>query len=212
MADELLSRLIGSQKRARILRIFIFNPADLFTIRLLTKRAGMGPEAIAREIRFLEQAGIIKRGRSLPAPERAWKQTRERKKKGGGKKEKAWILNPKFKFLRALSMFVHEISPVHYRSIVTALQKAGRMTTVILSGNFMGDPTRPADLVVAGENVNESRLDQIVRKMEPSFGREIRYAWFTTPEFRYRLTIQDRLIRDTLDFPHVTLLDKVKVL
>jgi hypothetical protein len=76
----------------------------------------------------------------------------------------------------------------------------------------MGDPSRPADLIIAVDSYNERRLDQAVRELEPRFGREIRYAAFSTPEFRYRLTVQDRLIRDTLDYPHLVLLDRTRLL
>ena len=56
--------------------------------------------------------------------------------------------------------------------------------------------------------MNEKRLEKAVRSFEPKYGREIRYAVFSTPEFRYRLTIHDKLVRDTLDYPHRILLNK----
>ena len=123
-----------------------------------------------------------------------------------------WMLNIEFQHLRALSSFIHEVSPMRHEKIVTALRRGGRLAAVILSGHFLGDPSRPADLIVAADAFNERRLDQAVRHLEPMFGREIRYAAFSTPEFRYRLTIQDRLIRDTLDYPHLVLLDKTRML
>ena len=76
----------------------------------------------------------------------------------------------------------------------------------------MGDPTRPADIIIAVDALHESRLEKAIKTLEPQFGREIRYAAFSTPEFRYRLTVQDRLIRDTLDYPHLVLLDKARLL
>ena len=76
----------------------------------------------------------------------------------------------------------------------------------------MDDPSRPADMLVVADNLSESKVDSIVRRLEPSLGREIRYACFTTTEFRYRLAIQDRIIRDIIDYPHVILLDKYRFL
>ena len=123
-----------------------------------------------------------------------------------------WVLNAEFPHLRALAQFVHEVSPMRHEKIVTALKRGGRIAAVILSGSFMGDPSRPADLIVAADVFNERRLDKAVRELEPIFGREIRYAAFSTPEFRYRLTVQDRLLRDTLDYPHLVLLDRTRLL
>jgi len=51
-----------------------------------------------------------------------------------------------------------------------------------------------------------------VRTLEPKFGREIRYTILSTPEFRYRLTVQDRLLRDVLDFPHRILINRAGIL
>jgi hypothetical protein len=42
-------------------------------------------------------------------------------------------------------------------------------------------------------------------------GKEIRYSAFETGEFQYRLGMYDKLIRDVLDYPHETVLDKLGV-
>ena len=123
MAEDFLSKLIGNSKRARIIRIFIFNPTELYSARLLGKRAGVSVASAASEVHFLESAGIIKKGRSLPAPARALKQGRDHRKKSMQQKEKAWSLNQNFQLLRPLTTFVHEVSPVHYQSILKMLQK-----------------------------------------------------------------------------------------
>jgi hypothetical protein len=75
----------------------------------------------------------------------------------------------------------------------------------------VGDSTRPVDILVAADELSERRLEHAIKSLEPVFGRELRYAAFTAPELRYRLTIQDRLVRDTLDFPHVVLLDRARI-
>ena len=48
-----------------------------------------------------------------------------------------------------------------------------------------------------------------VHMIEAEIGRELRYAAFTTEEFRYRVGVYDRLIRDAFDYPHRTILDKI---
>jgi hypothetical protein len=135
-----------------------------------------------------------------------------RRSVGGRQKEPAWTVNANFKYLPALSKFVHEVSPVHYKGIVLNLRRAGRISAVVLSGCFMGDMSRPADIIIAVDGLNENRLESAVKALEPQVGREIRYAAFSTPEFKYRLTTQDRLLREVLDYPHLILLDKTKLL
>ena len=207
-ADDFLSKFIGNPIRAKILRVFVFGQNQSFTIAQTARRAGISPRNAKREIRFLEELHILKRSKLTITLANASK----RSVAAGNQKEKSWTMNMEFRHALPLSKFVHEISPVHYSTVVTSLKRGGKIAAVILSGAFVGDATRPADLVVAADAINEGRLDAAVRALEREFGREIRYAVFTTPEFRYRMTIQDRLIRDTLDYPHLVLLDKTRLL
>ncbi len=206
--DEFLGKFIGSPARAQLLRVFLFNQTEPFTLASAAKRTGLSPLAVAREIKALEHIGIIKKGKQLSI---VLANGSKRVVKGKQKVD-TWTVDQSFKHLRAVSSLVHEVSPVRYDTIVGALRRSGKVSTVILSGSFMGDSTRPADLIVALDTLNERRLEKAVRDLEPAFGREIRYAAFSTPEFRYRLTVQDKLLRDTLDFPHLVLLDKTRLL
>lgn len=208
MKEDFLASLIGSKDRAQLLRVFIFNPAEALTLPAVAKRAGISGASAAREIRAIERLGIVKKGKSF-----AISLANGTKRMVQGKqKEDMWTINKDFKHALGLSAFVHETSPVKFDNIVGALRSGGKISAVILSGSFMGDPTRPADIIVAADPLHERKLETAIRQLEPQFGREIRFAAFSTPEFRYRLTIQDRLIRDTLDFPHLVLLDRTRLL
>jgi len=205
---DFLAQLIGDDMRAKLLRVFVFSDARALTLADAAKRAGISARVAEGQIHALEKMGILKQGNlSIML-----KNNPSQKVVANKQKVIAWILDTDFKHARALSSFVHEVSPVRHDLLMQALKRGGKMATVILSGSFMGDPSRPADLILAADTWNERRLDQAIRDLEPSFGREIRYAAFSTPEFRYRLTIQDRLIRDTLDYPHLVLLDRTKLL
>lgn len=213
--NDFLSTLLGDAARAKVMRVFIFNEARMFTAVEAGKRAGVSVRDAERAAHALEEWRIVKKMKGAPEPSQAKTPARSSKRKRTVKKKEApamWVLNPDFLYLRPLSSFVHEVSPVRHEKIVTALRRSGRLAAVILSGSFMGDPSRPADLIVAADVFNERRLDKAIRELEPVFGREIRYAAFSTPEFRYRLTVQDRLLRDTLDYPHLVLLDRTRLL
>lgn len=212
MAEDFLSSFLGSTPRARIIRAFVFAQAEPLTRMQLTKRTGVSPAAVEREIRALEKLDIVRKTRGLPAPKKAWKLRPVKKKARDARTDAVWVLNTNFKYFRALSMFVHEVSPLRYTRILDAVKRVGKTTVLVVTGSFMGDPTRPADLLIAGDGLNDNRLELAVRSLEPHFGREIRFASFSTPEFKYRLTVQDRLFRDTLDYPHLVLLDTKKLL
>lgn len=206
MKEDFLALFIDSSALARVLRIFIFDQSGVFTDMRIAKRAGVSLATAKLEIRVLSKLGIIKSRTIMVTPHVA--KRAKNAKKSLGKKEQVWFLDQGFRHLRALSSFVHEVSPAQYEVVLDALKRTGKLGVVVLSGTFLGDGTRPVDLLVAAENLSESRFETAVRRLEPMFGREIRYAAFSTPEFRYRLTVQDRLIRDTLDYPHTVLLDR----
>jgi DNA-binding Lrp family transcriptional regulator len=197
MKQDFLAQFIGSQNQARILRTLVFNEEERFTAKYIAKRTGMSEVSAARELESLKKLGVV---RSM--------KVHSTETKAHGKAELTWFLNAGFQHLKALVGFVREVSPMHYDEIIDTLKRSGKLSAVVLSGSFMGDASRPADILVAGDTINEDRLETAVKELEPLFGRELRYAAFSTPEFRYRLTISDRLIRDTLDYPHVVLLDR----
>ena len=191
---DFLSQILGNEARAKILGIFIGSEVDEMTKEEVRKRSGVSPVLVTKELRALETLGVIKQIRS-----------------GGqasGKQEAKWIFNRHFQHARALSMFVHQVSPQEFSAVEKVLKSSGRVSAVILSGVFVGDPTRPVDVLIAGDAMNEGRVEKVLKSLEPRFGREIRYAVISTPEFRYRLAIQDRLLRDTLDFPHRILINR----
>ena len=203
MKQDFLSEFIENSNRARILRTLVFNENERFTKERAGKRAGINPQAAEDELKALKKKGIARHARIATMPHVSKKKQ---------KAEVVWFLNSNFKHLRALAAFVREISPMRYEEIIDALKGSGKLSAVVLSGSFMGDSTRPADILVAADRLNERRLETAIKELEPLFGRELRYAGFSTPEFRYRLTVQDRLIRDTLDYPHLVLLDRSGIL
>lgn len=207
---------LGNPARAKLVRVFIFNQgaqAQPLTLAQIAKRSGTSTQAAGREIRNLEKIGIVKR---VKTPARQTKKTvkiaKRKASNPAARNEITWVINSEFKHLRALSSFVHEVSPVKYENIINTLKNSGRLATIVVSGCFMGDSTRPVDIIIVADNLNEARLLHAIQSLETSFGREIRYASFSPTEFRYRLTIQDRLIRDTLDYPHKVLLDRAHLL
>jgi hypothetical protein len=201
MKEDFLADLIGNPEQARILRALVFNEEDRFTAAELGKRAGVTFAATEAQLQDLLKKGIVRQMKSGSAGNKTRKSL-----------DATWSLNFNFKHLKALSVFVRKIAPMHFEEIIPALKGTGKLSTVVLSGSFMGDESRPADLLVAADSFNETRLDKAIRTLEPVFGTEIRYAAFSTPEFRYRITVSDKLIRDTLDFPHLVLLDRAGLL
>lgn len=199
MKKDFLAQCLGNLSRARVLRTFVLNEGESFSVRDLAKRSGASAQAAAKEIKALSELGVILK----------MKGEKNSRGRGGKRAEERWTVNQDFKHARSLASFVRDTSPVQNTNVLTALKGSGKLSLVVVSGFFIGDSTRPADLLIAGEGLDVRRIERAMKALEPDIGRELRYATFSTPEFRYRLTVQDKLIRDTLDYPHRVLLDKV---
>ena len=117
--------------------------------------------------------------------------------------------NPRFGHLDALDAFIRETTSLRPASILASLKRAGALRLVALSGLFTGILDTQIDLLVVGDHLDERVLANAVHSLEAELGREIRYASFATADFRYRLGVYDRLLRDVFDYPHRLLVDKI---
>lgn len=183
-----LSRIFGSPARLKLLRLFVFNDDSAFPASVVAFRARTSKDATRKELAVLVAAGFIK-------------------KRAG----KGYVANKKFEHYSALAEFVRATTDISDSDAIAALKKAGSLRLVALSGLFTGALESKIDLLVVGDKLEERPLATAVRALEAEIGREIRYASFTTEQFRYRQGVYDRLLRDLFDFPHRAILDKLGV-
>ena len=181
-----LARILGSAARLKLLRLFIFNEASAFTLAEAAFRTKLTKDAARKEIAVLAAAGVIKKRGST----------------GYGAEKR-------FAFFDPLAAFVRTTTGVGNADVLAALRKAGTLRLVVTSGLFTGVQESKIDLLIVGDKLDERSLKASVHGIEAELGREIRYATFSTEDFRYRLGVYDRLIRDVLDYPHRAIFDKI---
>ncbi|MDO8579624.1 MAG: hypothetical protein Q7R72_02005 [bacterium] len=204
---DTLSLLFGSVLRVKIMRLFLFNPGKPFDIEYIQGKTDATEREIKKEISFFRKIGLAKTKKFL-------KMTRIKKgKKIIEKKKKvpAWTLDPSFKYIGALTDFLVRTHSLENKAIVRRLEKAGRIKAVVVSGIFMGDAESRLDMFIVGDNVRSGSIDRIIRGLESDMGKDIRYAVLSGPDFAYRVNMNDKLVRDVLDYPHTVLLDKLGI-
>jgi hypothetical protein len=184
-----LARLFGSPARLKLLRLFLFNGEMSFTTADAAFRTKVAVPAARKEIALLFSAGII------------------RKKQGST--GVCYTANQKFTHFEALRAFLRASTNVGDADMVKALKRAGSLRVVALSGLFTGAIETKVDLLIVGDKLEDKPLEAAVRSLEAELGREVRYAAFSTEDFRYRVGVYDRLVRDVFDYPHRTILDKI---
>ncbi len=187
--DDALGKLFGSAARVKLLRLFIFNEQEAFSVADTAFRAKLSKDAARKEVRSLLEAKII------------------RKKSIKGKMH--YMANPRFTHYEALRTFLRTSTGVTDTNINTLLKKSGTLRLVTLSGLFTGVPEPGIDILVVGDKLDERTLSTSVHALEAELGRELRYACFTTEDFRYRVGVYDRLVRDVFDYPHRIIFDKI---
>lgn len=186
---EPLAKLFGSPARLKVLRLFLFNADTAFTQTEVATRAKLSKEAARKELTELAAIGLLK--------------------KKGERAAARFQIHPKFPHLAALEVFIRETTNVRPEDVLGALKKAGALRLVALSGLFVGIIEPQVDVLVVGDNLDERALANGIRALEAELGREIRYASFATPDFKYRMGVYDRLLRDVFDYPHRLLIDRI---
>lgn len=188
MTDE-LQKLFGPPARVKLLRLFLFNPRSSYTLADAAKRARVSEEEAHREIALFARIGLIERA----------------KRAGHGVR---WSLNTRFEYVAALQNLLLNV-PARSRDIVARIRIAGAFKLVILSGIFVGEWEGRLDLFLVGERIKERKLRECVRALEAEIGKEVRYALLLSEDFLYRLNMNDKLVRDVLDYPHRIVLDRL---
>ncbi len=186
-----LSKLFGSAARVKLLRLFFFNPRAVYTIPDAANRARV-PERTARaEVALFKSAGVVKRARTHSAGAR-------------------WGLNADFEYRTVLQNLLLN-APGHADDIVTRLRGAGVIRLVVLAGLFVDEWDGRLDLLLVGDRMHERKLRTRIRTLESELGKELRYALLSTPDFLYRYNMNDKLVRDVLDYPHTIAYDRLNI-
>lgn len=191
---DVLGKLFGTAARVKLLRLFLFNPTEAFSLAESSERTRSLPTVARKEISLLERVGLLSR------------------KKGGRGKARGtrWQASPSFTHRESLQQLLLN-RPVQPQEIVKRLRRVGSVKLVVVSGLFMGDFDGRIDLLVVGDKIHQGRLMSAIKALETELGREIRYALLRTDDFKYRLGLYDKLMRDILDFPYTVVLDRLHI-
>lgn len=188
---ETLGKLFGSETKVKIIRMFLFNPEHAFTSALVAERVKSPLSKVRREISNLEKMSLIKR------------------KSISGKT--SFCLNRQFEYLTPLQNFLVNTEPLHDKEIIKKIGKAGSVKLIITAGVFIQEPESRVDILIVGDNIKDNYLKNIIQSIEAEIGKELRYTYFTTDDFRYRISMCDKLTRDILDYPHRKVLNRLGI-
>lgn len=202
---DILSELFSSQTLVKILRLFLMNPEEIFDSKEIAKRAKLNSRKINYELKILKKIGFVKAG--TKEVEIVFEDKKPKRKKISG-----WILNQDFAFLHQLKSLVLNSAPIGRDVLLKKFKSLGqKIKFVALSGVFLDNNSSRLDVLVVGDSINRKKLENILSSIEAAIGKELRYALFSTEEFRYRMSMFDHFLREIFDNPHEKLLDKLNI-
>ena len=113
--------------------------------------------------------------------------------------------------MQALKNLLITVSLHADETLLKKFASVGRIKLFLASGIFIQEWDTRVDLLIVGDDINFTRLETVIKSIEAEIGKEIIYSAFETNDFEYRYGMHDRLIRDIIDFPHTTLVDKLEI-
>ena len=163
-----MGKLFGSPARVKILRLFLFNPEEVYESSEVAKRARITSKTVRRELSTLSHIGFVKKKTCYKEVE---------KKKGKNvvvtkKKISGWILNAQFPYLEALQSFLLKATPLDSTEVARRLNKAGALRLVIVAGLFIQNWDSRLDILIVGSKINKLQLVSIIKDMEAELVKE----------------------------------------
>lgn len=188
---DTLSKLFGSAARLKLLRLFLFNPKDAYTVKDAAQRAQEKPAEVRREITLLQQAGVLRKSRRQGA--------------------QRFQLKPDYTYTAPLQQLLLNINE-RKGDIYEFVRRAGTIKLLVIAGVLVGEwEEAQIDLFVVGDRIKDRALRTQIKKLESELGRELRFAYLPTEQFLYRHGMNDRLVKDVFDYPHTVIVDKLQI-
>lgn len=183
----MLSDLITSQSRIKLLTVFLTNPYDMFHVRELVRRTGDEINAVRRELSFLEKKGILNKeqraNRVYHSLSRSY---------------------PFYNDLLKLSAKIIGLGS----DILKNRAKLGKIKYIMFSGSFVKRTKKSSDevdVLVVGIIVLPE-LALLIRNEEKRLSSEINYTVMTDEEFDFRKKKSDPFISSILAGSRVMLI------
>ncbi len=202
-----LEKLLGSQEKVKLIRMFLANRDTLFQVEDIVKLAKLKSEKVRKELNNLIAANLIikskERMAKLPANSKS--------KKLAIKEYTCYKLNPSFRFINSLTDLMFDFKNANTDVLYDRFKPIGRTKLFIVSGVFLDEDKSRADIMYVGEGIKKNVADKVISDLRAELGRELDIVIFDLEEFNYRYKMFDRFVRDLLANRHVKIVNKLNL-
>ncbi|KKS37784.1 MAG: putative transcriptional regulator [Parcubacteria group bacterium GW2011_GWA2_42_14] len=126
-------------------------------------------------------------------------------------KKQIYFVNKDFQFFPELRLLALKAAPANRSHLLRRLNSLGGVKLAILAGIFINSENSRADLLLVGDKLKKARLNNFFSWLESEIGKELNYVVMPTEEFKYRMDMYDRFVRDILEYPHKKLINKMHI-
>jgi hypothetical protein len=187
--SEVLTNLFGSKEKTRLLRFFLQNPEQEFSLKEIVKRNMIRLKVTKKELENLRKIKFVV----------------ERIKKG----KKSFILNQNFIFYPELKNLIAKSNTYPQLKSLGKIKDIGNVKLAVISGAFINYSKSKADMIIVADGVSRAKLKNLMNGLEAEIGKEVDFALMTLEEFKYRLNMLDKFILEFLDGPHEEIINKI---
>lgn len=197
---DILGKLFGGVARVKIIRLFLLNPDQGFETSLVAERSRLSSSTARQTITQLANMSLVKKRSFVKEV------VNGRTGKVTKKRVQGWFLNPEFPYIQELKALLVEGDFFKHEDLVKRFRPAGRVQLLIVSGVFIQQSDSRLDLLLVGDNISKKYIQKTISVLESELGKELAYAVFDTNDFKYRVSMYDKLLRDMFEYPHTRLL------
>ena len=204
---DILTKLFGSAVLVKVMRLFLFHPDESYDAVLVKEKTKSSIADARWALGVLAKIGFVKK-------KVFWKTVTVGKRKSQKTKKKranGWVLDASFVYIRPLRDLLMNTELLTQKELQKKLRKAGTIKLLLIAGVLMHTPDSHLDLLVVGNKLNMTTLRKVVAELEAEIGTELRYAVFDTDEFKYRMGVNDKLLRDAFDYEHQLVINTLGV-
>lgn len=210
--EQFLEKLFESVPKVRILRLFMQNPELFFTFREITQRSRIKPSLAKTQLKKFIKIGLIKQKTGNVQRELKINRGNEQKTILKSHKTQFYGVDPKFDFLKELKDLIIKSSITSKKKLLKYIKNLGNVKLAVISGVFMkNNSASRTDLLIVGDNITRIKIENFLSKIESEIGKSIHYTLMDMDEFKYRINMYDRFLRDTLEYPHEKLINKIGI-
>ncbi|HEX5430227.1 MAG TPA: hypothetical protein VFX17_04090 [Patescibacteria group bacterium] len=185
----MLAQLLASKPKSKLINLFLAHPQRSFSATELRVSTGISSQFLKKTLRELSKMEFLAVGEK--------------------NRRKYFQVNKHFALYPELLNLLHKNKAYPADLLARAAQKVGECKLIVFTGVFGGKPRVETDVLFVGR-VSPRKLSQFIKLAERFAEQEISYSVFTTAEFEYRRTMNDRFIKNILENSPAVIVDKSK--